>query len=384
MSQAIQRYEIHKYFTHIVIANSFITDPITRERLNIMLQTVALTVAEGDSKVQLMQRTEEMDKKIELAITRRRVNSVARGLGGWDRVRKRKRRGSIKPSGLTDALKILLPGAEAGAEAGAGPAGRRGGEQVAADGDLRIVVLGAAAAGKSCLLKRVLVMCAQRYSGAKDDLVPVLILLIDLGRVMARHSPEPLTADDDLIEEYLKDKYGAESNRFKVLKKAVAEGRALLLLDGLDEAGDQKNHIERWIERTVNANSRQRLIVSSRHSGFKEEVFSEFKFIQVQPLDRASQNEIVKLRLPNDAGAAAFVQRELARRAEYMEMASNPLMLSLLISILRRKFADKQREHRPGSGKRTPRSFSYTRAKLYSIGIQPVKILQNTFSDRTH
>ena len=156
---------------------------------------------------------------------------------------------------------------------------------------VQVVVLGAAASGKSCLLKRVLVMAADSHQGHPDDLVPVLILLIDLGRLMTKHT---LTSEDNLIEWYLRDSYGSHSGRYKMLAQAMDGGRLLLLLDGLDEAGEQKDAIEAYIRERL-AHDSQRLLVSSRHSGFKDSVFSQFKFIQVRPFHDFSDGCFVVL-----------------------------------------------------------------------------------------
>ena len=58
------------------------------------------------------------------------------------------------------------------------------------------------------------------------------------------------------------------------------------------------------------------------------------------PLSKPMQDEVVQRRLGESDGKAvvAYVQRQL-KREEYLEMAQNALMLSLLISILGRAHA---------------------------------------------
>ena len=78
-----------------------------------------------------------------------------------------------------DALKRLLPGADSSEYR-------------------QVVLLGAAASGKSVLLKKTLVVLAQSARGA-SGFVPILILLIDLGRMMVQHGLGPT---DLLVERY--------------------------------------------------------------------------------------------------------------------------------------------------------------------------------------
>ena len=97
-------------------------------------------------------------------------------------------------AGVIEALKIVLPTADMAS-------------------DRKVVLLGAAASGKSCLLKRVLVTAAENYCGGGGSgssssnsnsskegvIIPLLILLIDLGRLMTKHG---LTHKNNLVEWY--------------------------------------------------------------------------------------------------------------------------------------------------------------------------------------
>jgi len=51
-----------------------------------------------------------------------------------------------------------------------------------------------------------------------------------------------------------------------MLRAAFERGRMLLLLDGLDEAGEQKGHIERYIAAALVPSARLHVVVSSRHT----------------------------------------------------------------------------------------------------------------------
>ena len=198
---------------------TYIVDPISREQLNILKQCVSLMVISGNDKKELIQRKEFIDQQFDEDIARERQVGV------------RKRRGTVihnrKISNVKAALDIDILAPENM---------DKGNENVA-----QLVVLGAAATGKSTLMRHYLVSYVERLSDA-NALVPILVLMIDLGRLMAKHDLRPDT--HDLLLEHLKDVYGEFSMRYRALARCWEEGRVLLLMDGLDEAGDMKQPVE--------------------------------------------------------------------------------------------------------------------------------------------
>lgn len=169
----------------------------------------------------------------------------------------------------------------------------------------------------------------------KGGHVPILILLIDLSREMTRQKWEK---DEDLVVNYLKLVHGEGSRRCKMLLHMLETDRALLILDGLDEAGKNKDAIETYIQQRIVTSRRCHLVVSSRNTGFNEKEFGNFSFLQLAPLTPKMQKEVVKKRAPK-----AHLENilDVIDKPEYSEMARNPLMLSLLISVFGKLKADK-------------------------------------------
>ncbi len=215
----------------------------------------------------------------------------------------------------------------------------------------RLVVLGAPASGKSVLLRKMLVYGSLVQNFRREScLVPLRVLLIDLGRLIAR---DGLTAKDDLLRVYLDDKFGRFSAKTEFLKRALAGGRALLLLDGLDEAGPSAQAVMGWLSGFLRDNFAQRVVLTSREAGFAEHMpvmlSQGFKVTKVNQLSEEMINEIVAKRVlfthaseTGEGGAptpaqqeatVAFLQTQL-RQPEYANLAQNPLMLSLLIHVL--------------------------------------------------
>ena len=146
--------------------------------------------------------------------------------------------------------------------------------------DSGILMLGAAAIGKSTQLKR-FVLCALEMG-----MVPVLILVIELVRLKEGAGGGKLT---NVIERYLDSQHGPRgSKQHRLLMQAVHERRCLFLVDGVDEAGGSKEEIERAIADEL-LDQGHKTIVTSRHSGFKMESFERCQLVELLPMSRAQQ-----------------------------------------------------------------------------------------------
>ena len=325
-------YEKRKYFHNVLVKESFVVDVITRNKVNIMKNCVALQYVEGSSKTDVLSISQEVDEMQSKRRHQRRWDMV-KAAAARSHVKPLARRGSFRTSHrdqrFTTSTQML---------------------------DIRktpmLCILGGAASGKSCLLRRMLVMAAQEQQGRKDDLVPCLILLIDLGRLM---SAEKLTDKDDLLQAYISHVYGENSARCAFLLRAREIGQLVVLFDGLDEAGAHKESIESYIARICKEEN-IRVTVSSRITGFNDKIFESFRFVQVLPLTEMSQEQIISSRLGNDHPRLKYVKSEL-KKPEYAEISKNPLMLTLLISLLSKS----------KSGEGT--SQSYSRPDLYQHAV---------------
>eukprot|EP00935_MAST-01C_sp_MAST-1C-sp1_P002661 g2661.t1 len=190
-----------------------------------------------------------------------------------------------------------------------------------------ILMLGPAAIGKSTQLKRFTLLALKR------DMVPVLMLVIELVNILRTSKDGKLS---NVIERYLESQHGRDSMRYRLLMQAVHERRCLFLVDGVDEAGDDKDEIERVIVDEL-LDEGHKMIVTSRHSGFKMQSFiKRCQIVELLPMSRAQQEEMVKARL---GGKGETVVQEFMRvlrdREDYTEIANIPMMLSMLIAVFK-------------------------------------------------
>ncbi|CAK9092772.1 APH domain-containing protein [Durusdinium trenchii] len=307
LNRAEFEYEKRRCFHDINVKESFIVDLITRERVHIGEQTVELELIEGTSKESILGKNMDVDEMQ----ARRRLQKRLEALKGVLKSSIHCGSGSAETpsSRFTSAMQVLDCSDRQQKKS------------------LR-VLLGGAASGKSCLLRRILLSTVQNQSGSENDLVPVLILLIDLGRLMWT---EKLTSEDDLIDHYLQSVCGQGSPRLAFLRQARKRRCLLLLFDGLDEAGDKKKEVESYLAKL--AGTEPRLVVSSRVTGFNDAIFRDFQFFQVLPLTEEMQHQIIETKLGKNHPELQEVKAEL-RKAQYLDIVRNPLMLSLLISLV--------------------------------------------------
>jgi formylglycine-generating enzyme required for sulfatase activity len=188
----------------------------------------------------------------------------------------------------------------------------------------RWTLQGAPGAGKTTLL-RLLALDAieRRLSG--PQLVPALL---HVDRVIGRSPADAVEAEWP----------GAG----QVLERAIREGRALLLMDGLDEATCEGGPAAaaRELERSMHAAS-CRVIVATREVGF--EGIRGYHSLVVLPLEAPEQERLVRRLLPG--AASEEIWRLLAHtRARMPGWAGNPLWLTLLAVVAQRR----QREGRTG------------------------------------
>lgn len=163
----------------------------------------------------------------------------------------------------------------------------------------------------------------QRYAGAPPDL-----FLAWLDREAAKYCELPEAALSSLIKQN--------------------DGGVLLLLDGLDEAGDDQRraYLAQVIDNLASRYDRQRYVVASRTAGYRGNVYlPAFLERHLSPLDTDAAQELIHKwfnavyarlaaigRRRQDAAAdqAAQLWEAIQRNERLLEMAANPLLLTVM------------------------------------------------------
>ncbi|NEQ13393.1 MAG: NACHT domain-containing protein [Moorea sp. SIO3E2] len=208
----------------------------------------------------------------------------------------------------------------------------------------RVVILGAPGSGKTTLMSYFAVMLAQQNPeilglDADTDWLPILIRmrdfainldksLIDYARVFAENTMSVKPLPVGFFEHWLSD------------------GRALILLDGLDEVAEEakRNDVVRRIENFLGQFDRNRAIITSRPAGYRRDFFhtEEFPHYQIEPFD----DQKISAFIDNWYNSRFQDQAEAERRKQSLRkalddhdritlLARNPLLLTIIALIHR-------------------------------------------------
>ncbi|QSJ18522.1 HEAT repeat domain-containing protein [Nostoc sp. UHCC 0702] len=208
----------------------------------------------------------------------------------------------------------------------------------------KFVVLGEPGIGKTTLMSYFAVMLAEQQAeklglSADLDLLPILIKIRDLGKASKKN-----------ILEYIRN--FANSIHVKELPKGFFEhwledGKALILLDGLDEIAKPSDRSEfvKIIHSFIGQYSQNRVIITSRPAGYSREFFGtdEFPHYQLEKFDDSQIDLFIQQwynsRLPNKPEEAKERQESLKKALATQEriklLARNPLLLTIIALIHR-------------------------------------------------
>jgi hypothetical protein len=181
-----------------------------------------------------------------------------------------------------------------------------------------LLILGPAASGKTTLLKTLIMTILEDF----PDAVPILVPVIDLVDVVKKHPP------GSVIVAYLRSKFKQHAH---LLLQAMLQRRAVFLIDGIDESGSERDRVQQFVASEL-LEPGHNTIVTSRHGGFSDDAFQQCRVLELLPLTSAQQEEMISRRMPGDPKAVARLMGEL-KGGELAEIASNPLMLTMLVSV---------------------------------------------------
>ena len=208
----------------------------------------------------------------------------------------------------------------------------------------KFVLLGAPGSGKTTLLSFFAVMLAQNAPeklgwDSGIDCLPILIKIRDFARL----------SDINLLD-YARQ-FAEKTMSVKPLPEGffeywLADGRAMILLDGLDEVVEESKRyaVVQQIENFLGQYHQNLAIITSRPAGYKRDFFntSEFEHYQLQLFDDAKVDEFINRWYDSRVRDAAEAQRRkdsikkaLAENDRIKLLARNPLLLTIIALIHR-------------------------------------------------
>ena len=208
----------------------------------------------------------------------------------------------------------------------------------------KFVLLGAPGSGKTTLLSFFAVMLAQKAPeklgwDSGIDCLPILIRIRDFARL----------SDINLLD-YARQ-FAEKTMSVKPLPEGffeywLADGRAMILLDGLDEVVEESKRyaVVQQIENFLGQYHQNLAIITSRPAGYKRDFFntSEFEHYQLQLFDNAKIDEFINhwydSRVRDTAEAQSrkdSIKKALNENDRIKLLAKNPLLLTIIALIHR-------------------------------------------------
>ncbi|BBC23461.1 NACHT domain-containing protein [Pseudanabaena sp. ABRG5-3] len=199
----------------------------------------------------------------------------------------------------------------------------------------KLVVLGKPGAGKTTFMKYLAMAClGGRFHG---ELVPIFVTL----KAYAEERGQP-SLENYILMEFAKRKVSQD-----VAKQLLDNGKALILLDGLDEV---KKEDDRRVKRDIDKFSRDwlknRFAITCRIAA-REYQFEKFTEVEVADFDDGQIKTFVNNWFwERDEAKAARLLEKLEDNEPVKELATNPLLLTLLCLVFgeRNDFPPKRSE----------------------------------------
>lgn len=212
--------------------------------------------------------------------------------------------------------------------------------------------------GKTTLLKHI----AYRYgkgdvpNGAPSNLVPILLVLRRYGKELAKANP--LSLPELIYQEHFKSL--PESDYLALAspdwaKNLLLKGRALVMLDGLDEVPEaERTAVAAWINTQMQRYAKSIFIVTSRPKAYTDQQDKAEELVMnvrlwVQPFNDRQRRKFVEnwyicqeqQRADGDAPEVRNVAKHAAqeligqieREPELIKMAKNPLLLNMIATF---------------------------------------------------
>ena len=186
----------------------------------------------------------------------------------------------------------------------------------------RLMVLGKPGAGKTTFLKYLAMQCVTGRFAA--DSVPFFVTLKDFAEAPKHPS---------LVEYLVKSL--PKGWTIEAMEQLLAVGRAIVLLDGLDEVREEDTQrVIREVRSAVDRAQKSQFIMTCRIAA-KEYVFAQFTEVEVADFDDQQIETFVEnwFRSKNDLLKAERFMARLDENKAIRELATSPLLLTLLCLV---------------------------------------------------
>lgn len=186
----------------------------------------------------------------------------------------------------------------------------------------KLIVLGKPGAGKTTFLKYLAIQCNWREF--QGDRVPIFITLKEFAEAEGRPS----------LQKYITHLFDNSGVMAAELEQVLSHGRAMVLLDGLDEVRLEDNRrVLKQIRDFSNQFHTNQLVMTCRIAA-REYTFEEFTEVEVADFDYQQIATFARkwFQEQDPVKAVKFLQK-LDENPPIQELATNPLLLTLLCLV---------------------------------------------------
>jgi hypothetical protein len=210
-----------------------------------------------------------------------------------------------------------------------------------------LVVLGAPGTGKTTLLKHLaLSLAAPTQDAPRLDKTPVFLYLRDIASQIQRNPDYSLR---QAVQKLLTGRQITASLDW--LAAELADGRCLILLDGLDEVAnlELRQRVAAWVQRQIRHHPNNQFIITSRPFGYQsnplpQTLLLEVKLFTIEQVRQFINNWYLATEMQTQGRDDKGVRREATSRAAdlinrlhqtpaLLEMGINPLLLTMIATI---------------------------------------------------
>ncbi|MFC7535073.1 NACHT domain-containing protein [Actinoplanes sp. GCM10030250] len=204
---------------------------------------------------------------------------------------------------------------------------------------MRVVILGPPGAGKSMLLKHSMLI----WAGDNTPRTARLPVFIDLHRCNGNEVP---------LDQLIRDELARNDVRMNpvLLDISLREGKLALLLDGLDEVGqDDQRRVANLLKDFARAYSGCQMLVTCRTAAYFGQLQTEFvEHVQVADFDDANIRRFLSNWPGMTASDSTKLFSDLQHNQNLMRLAASPLLLTM-IAYIHTEVLAKSRRSLPGS-----------------------------------